>query len=32
MVEFANRIGQSLRYGLGLQGGASPLGLPIASG
>ena len=31
MVEFANRIGQSLRYGLGLQGGASPLKVPIAS-
>ena len=31
MVEYANRIGQSLGYGLGLQRGASPLGLPIAS-
>ena len=31
VVEFANRIGQSLRYGLGLQGGASPLRVPIAS-
>ena len=31
MVEFASRIGQSLRYGLGLQGGATPLKVPIAS-
>jgi len=31
MVAFAERIGQSLRYGLGLQGGASPLRVPIAS-
>lgn len=31
MGEFADRIGQSLRYGLGLQGGATPLKVPIAS-
>jgi len=29
MVAFAERIGQSLRYGLGLEGGASPLRVPI---
>ena len=29
MVAFAERIGQSLRYGLGLEGDASPLRVPI---
>ena len=31
MGQFAERIGQSLRYGLGLQGGATPLRVPISS-
>ena len=32
MVEFASRIGQSLRYGLGLGTRGKTLGLPIANG
>jgi hemoglobin len=34
MIEYAERIGRSLRYGLGLCGrvGARPLGIPIVNG
>ena len=34
LIEYAERIGRSLRYGLGLCGrvGARPLGMPIVSG
>ncbi|MDE3210723.1 MAG: group III truncated hemoglobin [Pseudomonadota bacterium] len=30
MVEYAERIGSSLRYGLGVQAKARPLGVPLA--
>ena len=30
MVDYAQRIGRSLRYGLGIDGNQRPLGLPVA--